>query len=124
MSLDGDRFTVGAFFGDGISTFTGTAYTGTVSSVTTLDFGNTSAIIDGISFQSFTDWIIGETTSNNHVELTQGDSAGILELGTGIFVGANADSNDNSLTISGSVTAATAEIGLSLIHISEPTRPY
>ena len=109
VSLDGDRFTVGAHRAR--PSATGTAYTGTVSSVTTLDFGNTSAIIDGISFQSCTDWIIGETTSNNHVELTQGDSAGILELGTGIFVGANADSNDNSLTISGSVTAATAEIG-------------
>ena len=79
--------------------------------MTTLDFGNTSAIIDGISFQSRTDWIIGETTSNNHVELTEGDSAEILELVTGIFVGANADSNDSSLTISGSVMAATTEIG-------------
>ena len=59
VSLDGDRFTVGAGNGDGISADTGSAYTGTVSSVTTLDFGNTSAIIDGISFQSRTDWIIG-----------------------------------------------------------------
>ena len=111
VSLDGDRFTVRAGNGDGISADTSSAYTGTVSSVTTLDFGNTSAIIDGISFQSRTDWIIGETTSNNHVELTEGDSAEILELVTGIFVGANADSNDSSLTISGSVMAATTEIG-------------
>ena len=79
--------------------------------MTTLDFGNTLANIDGISFQSRNDWIIGETTSNNHVELTQGDSAEILELVTGIYIGANADSNDNSLTISGRVMAATAEIG-------------
>ena len=91
VSLDGDRFTVGAPLGGGVSD-TGSAYTGTVSSVTTLDFGNTSAIIDGISFQSRTDWIIGETTSNNHVELTEGGSAEILELDTGIFVGGNADS--------------------------------
>ena len=111
MNLDGDRFIVGAIFGDGISAGSGIAYTGTVSSVTTLDFGNTSAIIDGISFRSRTDWIIGETTSNNRVELTQGDFAEILELDTGIFVGGNADSNDNRLTISGSVMATTAEIG-------------
>ena len=111
MNLDGDRFIVGAIRGDGISADSGIAYTGTVSSVTTLDFGNTSAIIDGISFRSRTDWIIGETTSNNRVELTQGDFAEILELDTGIFVGGNADSNDNRLTISGSVMATTAEIG-------------
>ena len=48
VSLDGDRFTVGSTSG------AGTAYTGTVSSVTTLDFGNTSAIIDGISSVSYT----------------------------------------------------------------------
>ena len=109
VNLDGDRFIVGAI--RGISADSGIAYTGTVSSVTTLDFGNTSAIIDGISFRSRTDWIIGETTSNNRVELTQGDFAEILELDTGIFVGGNADSNDNRLTISGSVMATTAEIG-------------
>ena len=79
--------------------------------MTTLDFGNTSAIIDRISFQSRTDWIIGETTSSNHIELTLSDSAEILESDTGIFVGANADSNDNSLTISGSVMATRAGIG-------------
>ena len=111
VNLDGDRFIVGAIRGDGISADSGIAYTGTVSSVTTLDFGNTSAIIDSISFRSRTDWIIGETTSNNRVELTQGDFAEILELDTGIFVGGNADSNDNRLTISGSVMATTAEIG-------------
>ena len=109
VNLDGDRFIVGAIRGN--SADSGIAYTGTVSSVTTLDFGNTSAIIDGISFRSRTDWIIGETTSNNRVELTQGDFAEILELDTGIFVGGNADSNDNRLTISGSVMATTAEIG-------------
>ena len=135
--------------------------------MTTLDFGNTSTNTDGISFQSRTDWIIGETTSNNHVELTQGDSAEIIELAgmnTGIFIGANLGSNNNSLTICGSVTATRVDIGafgnvgnqlifkstatnaiqevslfannslliegefdtcdLSLIHISEPTRPY
>ena len=109
MSLDGDRFTVGASSGD-----TGSAYTGTVSSVTTLDFGNTSTNTDGISFQSRTDWIIGETTSNNHVELPQGASAEIQEvagMNTGIFVGANRGSNNNSLTICGSVTATRVDIG-------------
>ena len=111
VSLDGDRFTVGANLGSGVTFDTGSAYTGTVSSVTTLDFGNTSAIIDRISFQSRTDWIIGETTSSNHIELTLSDSAEILESDTGIFVGANADSNDNSLTISGSVMATRAGIG-------------
>ena len=59
----------------------GQAYSGSVSSVTTLDEGNASRTIDGISFISRTDWIIGETTDDNEVTLTAGDSADVTEAG-------------------------------------------
>ena len=111
VSLDGDRFTIGASNADGIALISGVAYTGTVSSVTTLDFGNTSAIIDGISFESRVDWIVGETTSNNILTLTQFDSAEVLEPDTAVFIGANAGSNSNVLVVSGTIEANNVFVG-------------
>ena len=111
VSLEGDRFTVGASRGDGVTGLSGSAYTGTVSSMTTLDTGNASAIIDSISFDSRTDWIVGETTSNNHVTLTEDDSAEILSAGKAVFVGDDAGSNENSLTIAGNLDAFDIFVG-------------
>ena len=111
VSLDGDRFLIGAIAGDGAAVDSGSAYTGTVSSMTTLDLGNTSRIVDTISFESRTDWVVGETTSSNHVTLNQGDTGKILESGAGIFIGANAGSNENSLTIAGILEANEVTVG-------------
>jgi hypothetical protein len=107
VSLDGDSFIVGAY----APGRTGAAYTGSISSVTSLDAGNASRAIDGISFISRTNWIVGDTTSGNRVTLTQGDSARVTTPGTAVFVGRNAGSNNNTLAIHGTVTATTVNIG-------------
>ena len=67
VSLSGDNFTIGAVYGRGTAVGSGKAYTGSVSSVTTLDAGSTTKTIDGVSFTSQTDWIIGQTTNANQV---------------------------------------------------------
>jgi len=52
------------------------------------------------------DWIVGETTSENHVLPGDGGSAEVLKSDTAVFVGKNAGSNDNSLTIAGPMNAS------------------
>jgi len=104
VSLSGDGFTIGARAGDGISANSGKAYTGTVSSVTTLDVGNTSRTIDGISFISWDDWIIGHSTDNNSVTLTSGDAGDVTASGKRVLIGQNAGSDNNALTINGTLT--------------------
>ena len=111
VSLDGDRFIVGADYGDGNTANSGTAYTGTVSSLTTLDFGNASRIIDEISFISRTDWIIGATTNNNTVTLTSGDSGNVTASGKKVYIGQSSSSNNNTLNIAGNLTATAIEVG-------------
>jgi hypothetical protein len=111
VNLDGDRFMIGAIYGDGTTSGSGKAYTGTVSSMTMLDTGDAAAAIFGISFDSRTDWIVGDTTSRNQVMLAQGNSGKVLELGAGIFIGANAGSNENSLTIAGNLEAGEVTVG-------------
>ena len=112
VSLDGDRFIITAVENQ-VSGTNGKelAYTGTVSSMTTLDIGNTSASINGISFESREDWIIGQTTSNNQVTLTDGDTAEVLSAGKAVSVGAEAGSNENSLTIGGILEANEVVVG-------------
>jgi hypothetical protein len=111
VSIDGDRFAIGASGGEGLSSSSGSAYSGTVSSITTMDVGDASNFIDGISFSSRADWVIGETTSNNSNWLTNGDAGEVREDGTAIRVGASAGSNGNSLKISGELSAIRAFIG-------------
>ena len=103
VDFEGDRFAVGTN-GDDV-------YTGTVSSMTTLDAGNVSAVIDGISFESRTNWIIGESTSNNIVTLTESDSGRVSQSGAGIYIGANSGSNDNTLVLEGIVTTNDVWVG-------------
>jgi len=110
VSLSGDQFIIGA---QGKNSATGEAYTGTISSVTTLDTGNASRTIDGISFVSQDDWIIGETTDNNQVTLTAGDSANVTASGKGVFIGKNAGSDNNKLIIAGDLIANQITIGAS-----------
>ncbi len=105
VALDGDGFVIGAVNGDGAVAYSGKAYNGTVSSVTTLDEGNSSRTIDGVSLISRTDWIIGETTSNNQVTLTTGDSADVTAAGKAVYIGKEAGSDNNILIVEGSLIA-------------------
>ena len=89
----------------------GGAISVTVSSLTTLDLGNSSASIERLSFESLDGWIVGETTSNNHLRLSDGDSAEVLSTGKSVLIGANAGSNENSLTIAGTLEANEVFVG-------------
>ncbi len=108
VSLDGDNFLIGAFRRNN---YTGKAYTGSVGSVTTLDEGNTNRTIDGISFISRNDWTIGRTTDNNTVHLTTGDAANVTVSGKAVYIGKNTGSDDNTLILSGALTANEVHIG-------------
>lgn len=108
VSIDGDRFLIGA---SGKNAGRGMAYTGTVSSMSTLDFGNTSAVIDGLSFRSKTDWIIGNTTVDNHVLLADGNSATFASSLDTVYIGGSAGANENSLTIAGSLSVYDIQVG-------------
>jgi autotransporter-associated beta strand protein len=108
VSLDGDQFLIGAY---GKNSSTGKAYSGSVSSVTTLDAGSTSKTISGISFISQDDWIIGQTTDSNQVTLSSGDSANVTGSGKAVYIGQNAGSDNNKLIVIGSLTANQIVIG-------------
>ena len=108
VSLSGDQFTIGA---QGKNTKTGKAYTGTVSSVTTLDLGNANRTIDGLSFVSQDDWIIGQTSSNNQVTLNAGSTADVTAVGKVVSIGQNSGSNNNTLVIAGTLTATQINVG-------------
>ncbi len=111
VSVDGDRFVVGAYSNDSVATNGGKAYTGTVSSMTTLDEGNATRRVDGISFESRDDWIIGENTDNNQVTLGAGDSAEVLSAGKAVYIGKNAGSDNNTLIIEGDLVANEIFVG-------------
>ncbi len=106
VALDGDFFVIGS---RGFNNSAGKAYFGSISSITTLDEGNTSRIISGISFTSREEWIIGRTTSGNSVTLGQGDKAHLP--GKAVYVGREAGSNLNTLILHGELAAATLHIG-------------
>lgn len=108
VSLDGDNFLIGAY---GKNSSAGKAYTGSVSSVTTLDEGDATRTISGISFVSQDDWIIGQTTDNNTVTLTAGDAGNVTATGKKVFIGQNAGSDNNTLVLAGTLTANEVRIG-------------
>jgi len=107
VSLDGDDFLIGSYGDDG---FTGKTYSGSVSSITTLDNG-TSKVISGISFESRTDWIIGKNNGENSVTLSVGDTANVTSAGKAIYIGQNAGSNNNKLYVYGIVVANEIVVG-------------
>ena len=109
VSLDGDRFVIGA--PQFQTSQAGKSYSGSLGSVSTLDLGNTSALISGISFVSQDNWVVGQNTSGNQVTLSAGDTATVNAAGRGVFVGQNAGSNNNTLVIAGTVNANTFTIG-------------
>lgn len=108
VSIDGDNFLVGA---PGRDSSAGMVSFGSVSSLTTFDAGSASRVIYGISFVSRQHWIIGETTDNNTVRLSAGDAAEITAPDTAIHIGKLAGSNDNELTIAGTLSAKRIYIG-------------
>lgn len=107
ISLDGDDFLIGA----NSNSDPGKAYTGTVSSMTILDEGGASGIIDGISFRSEDDWIIGQSTDNNTVTLLVGNTADVNASGKGVYIGQNAGSDSNTLVIGGTLLADDVHVG-------------
>lgn len=58
-------------------------FSGALSSATTLDLGGVDRQIDGISFVSEEDWIVGDQTGRNQVVLTSGDTANVFPLEVG-----------------------------------------
>jgi hypothetical protein len=111
VSVDGDNFLIGAYLAGDDTPESGQAYSGSVSSFTTLDAGGATRRIDGFSFESRADWIIGEVTVGNQVTLGQGDTASVLTSGKAVYIGKNARSNENLLRIEGSLAANTVYIG-------------
>lgn len=129
VGIEGDYFVVGATLGDGVVADSGKAYSGTVSSLTTLDTGSTSRTIDGISFASRDDWIIGQNTDSNQVTLAAGDTGTVSSASKAVHVGQNAGSDNNTLSIGGTLTAnqinvgATGNTGNSLVIDGSVTAP-
>ncbi len=111
VDLDGDRFVIGSPRSNAQTNAIGRAYSGSVSSVTRLDAGNASRAINGLSFTSRGDWIIGDTTDANLVSLGAGDTASVLEAGKAVFIGKNAGSDGNTLRIDGTLNATEVFIG-------------
>lgn len=79
--------------------------------MTTLNEGNATRYIDGLSFESRQDWVIGETTANNNVMLSEGDTANVTESGRAVFIGQEAGSHNNTLAIEGTLVANEVYIG-------------
>lgn len=108
VSIDGDNFVIGAY---GYNSASGGAYTGSVSSMTTVDTGNTTRTVDALSFVSKGDWTIGQTTDANIVQLTSGDTANVTAADKAVYIGRNAGSDNNTLIVSGTLAANAVHIG-------------
>jgi hypothetical protein len=108
VSLDGDQFLIGA---PDKNSSRGLAYSGSVSSFTTLDTGSTSKTIEGLSFVSQDDWITGQTTDSNQVTLSAGDTGNVTASGKAVYIGKDAGSDNNTLVVNGTLTASQITIG-------------
>ncbi|MDR1282026.1 MAG: FG-GAP repeat protein [Opitutaceae bacterium] len=112
VSLDGDRFVIGANLATVNGVASGKAWAGDIRAFTTLDAGDGAALAtDGLSFVSQTDWIIGEKTANNTVTLTAGDTATVTADGKAVYIGQTAGAYNNTLIIEGTLTATTVYVG-------------
>lgn len=120
VSIDGDLFVVGAKYRDGPPKFegdedlepsVGKAYSGSVSSMSVLDAGDTTRNISGLSFISRDNWIIGQTTDRNEIVLFAGDSANVTAAGKAAYIGQQGGSDENSLIVKGSLAANEVYIG-------------
>ncbi len=111
VSLDGDNFLIGATPIDGSEASSGKAYSGSVSSVTTMNAGSSSRTISGLSFQSADDWIIGQTTDSNSVTLAAGNTATVTNASKAVYIGRNAGSDGNTLVVQGTLNATQITVG-------------
>ncbi|RRJ99155.1 hypothetical protein Ga0100230_013050 [Opitutaceae bacterium TAV3] len=101
VSMDGNRFVIGAWGAKINNVSVGKAYYGDIRAFTTLDAGDTSLATDGLSFVSNGVWAVGGTTSNNTVTLSASDSA---TINGSITIGYGEGSNNNALVISGAMS--------------------
>ena len=104
VSVKGNRFIIG-------SSGNNKAYTGTISSLTTMDDGDRTDVIRGISFESKEDWVIGQNTDNNRLTLSSGDRADVTSTGKSVLIGQNAGSDGNTLVLEGDLVANDLYIG-------------
>lgn len=109
VSIDGDLFAIGRL--EAALGRRGSVFIGSVSSLSTLNSGNISKVIDGLSFVSRNDWIIGETTSNNTVTLSSGDAGDVTAPGKFVYIGKLPGSDGNRLIIDGDLTANGVYVG-------------
>lgn len=110
-TLDGDDFLLAALKAGDVSDNFGVVFSGSVSSMTTLDAGHTARTIDQLSFTSRQDWTIGRHTDANQVKLSAGDRANVTTAGTAVYIGRHAGSDDNRLILAGALTATDVFIG-------------
>jgi hypothetical protein len=111
VALEGDVFVAGVFDTGSPVTDVDKAYSGSISSFTTLDDGHAARIIDGISFESRGDWVIGGTTDLNQATLSAGDSGAVNSPGRGVYIGRDAGSDENTLIIHGTLSAGAIHVG-------------
>lgn len=105
VSLHEDRFLIGSRLNKG------TAFSGTISALTTLDKGSAERFIDHISFISRTDWVIGATTSDNWITLEGLNSAEVMGSGAVVSVGRDVGADGNRLVLAGKLQTARVDIG-------------
>ncbi len=111
VSMNGDSILIGAHEEAGTLPNNGKAYTGSVSSFTTLDQGAAHKIISGISFESRENWIIGRTTDSNRITLAAGNTANVTAASKQVYIGMNAGSDGNILEVQGVLVASIVNIG-------------
>jgi len=113
VSIDDGRFTISAHMKDvGANSSQGVAFLGHVRTFTTADLGSDATATDGLSFISRENWIIGQSTSNNSVTLTSGDSGDVTLTGTQVYVGQNSNSNNNTLHIENGATLSSNSVNV------------
>jgi len=109
VSLDGDHFVIGACTTATDDIVHGRAYTASVSALTTLDTGGGVRRINGISFKSQRDWVVGKTKSSNTVVLGWEDTS--IINGGKVYIGETDTAMDNLLVIDGTLVAGKVYIG-------------
>jgi hypothetical protein len=119
VSLDGDRFVIGAPGRDVSFLDRGIAYFGNVRTFTTFNPGSDDTATEGLSFVSRENWVIGQSTSNNSVTLTSGDSGNVGRVGlvnpvpsAQTYIGKDPGSNNNTLHVESGATLRSNSINV------------
>lgn len=112
LALDGDRFLISApGANDRGAEKVGVVYTGTISALTELDAGKAKRFVDGISFSSRGDWVIGSSSDYNWVILKALNVAEVRESGSAVYIGRNGGSSGNRLVLEGKVDTSAIYVG-------------